>query len=154
MREVGKYNLFKGLSMLITCIPTLAVAFSYGDVIVKDVGASMSLAAIIGIFFAALFLKNKIAENFKIPSTFVIATALFIIVVLVEKILLPVKSTCLTVMIACGIDELSFKRIYKRIELKLPENREVYKHFGFYICKTETLLGKVQDENLGENSNE
>lgn len=154
MGEVGKYNLFKGLSMFITCIPTLIVCFSHSDAIVKDGGASISFAAMIGILIAILFLKNKIAENFKIPSPFIIATVLFVTITVIEKILLPVKFTCLTVMIVCGIDELSFKRIYKRIELLLPEKREVYKHLGFYICKTETLLGKTDNENIGETNNE
>ena len=141
MGEVGKYNLFKSLSILITCVPTLLVSFSYGDLFVKSTGASMSLAAIIGILIAVLFLKNKIAENFKLPSPFIVATILFVIILLVEQIILPVKFTCLTVMIVCAIDELSFKRIYKRIELLLPEKREAYKHLGFYMCKSKTLLG-------------
>lgn len=164
MREVGKYNLFKGLSIFTTCIPTLIVGLSYTDDIVNDSDASMSLVAIIGILFAALFLKNKIAENFKSPSAFIIATILFVSIVVIEKILLPVKFTCLTVMIVCGIDELSFKRIYKRIELLLPEKRELYKHIGFYFCKTEKLLGKVDDiedntvcetnDSIGDSTNE
>ena len=37
------------------------------------------------------------------------------------------------------LDELSVKRIYQRIELLLPEKRNAYRHFGFYVCKTETL---------------
>ena len=145
MGEVGKYNIFKTLSILITCIPTLVVAFSYSDVIVCSSGASISSAGIIGIFIAFLFLKNKIAENFKMPSPFVAAAILFGIIILIEQILLPVKFTCLTVMIACGIDELSFKRIYKRIEFLMPEKSKAYKHLGFYIVKSKTLIGEENE---------
>ena len=141
MGEIGKYNLFKLLSILITCIPTLAVAFSYSDMIVHDSGASISLTAIIGILIAALFLKNKIAENFKLSSPLIVAGILLGIILLVEQILIPAKFTCLAVVISCAVDELSFKRIYKRIELRLPEKSQAYKHFGFYACKTETLMG-------------
>jgi hypothetical protein len=123
------------------------MAFSYGDVIVTDSGASISLAAIIGILIAVLCLKGKIAENFKIPSAFIVATVLFVIIILVEKILLPAKFTCLTCMISCGIDELSFKRIYNRLEILMPEKSKIYKHFGFYFCKSEKLgeFTNVQD---------
>lgn len=146
MREIGKYNLFKALSILITCIPPLVVAYFFGDLIVYDTGASISLAAIIAIFVVLLFLKNKIFENFKVPSAFVIALTLFIILVCVEQIIIPAKFVCGTVMICAGIDELTFKRIYKHIELLLPEKREAYKHFGFYFCKTSTVLGETKNE--------
>ena len=139
MKDVGKYNLFKLLSLIITVVPTLIVAFSFKDAIITDSNASISFAGIIGILCAILFLKNKIAENFKVPSPFVIATILFVIIIMVENILIPAKYMCLTIMIVCGIDELSFKRIYQRIELLLPEKRNAYRHFGFYVCKTETL---------------
>ena len=145
MREVGKYNLFKGLSIGFTCMPTLISATSYSDIIAHDSKASISLVGIIGILLAVLFLKNKIAENLKVPSPFIIATILFVIIILIENLLLPVKTTCLVVMIVCGIDEISFKHIYKKIELKLP-NGEFYKHFGFYICKTEKILGENSNE--------
>ena len=91
-------------------------------------------------------MKNKIAENFKLPSPFIIATVLFIVIILIESILIPAKYTCLVVMIACGIDEISFKRIYQRIEILLPEKKEAYKHLGFYFCKTETMIGDNTNE--------
>lgn len=145
MKEVGKYNLFKALSILISCVPTLVVGFSYGESIVKDSSASISLVAVIGIIIAALCLKNKIAENLKLPSAFIVSTVIFVLILVIEKILLPVKFTCLACMISCGIDELSFKRIYTRLELLFPEKAKFYKHFGFYICKSEKL-GELSDE--------
>lgn len=149
MKEVGKYNLFKVLSILLTCIPTALVALSYSDTIIKDKKASVSFVAIIAIIIVILFLKDKILENFKTPSPFVIALVLFIIIVLFEQIILPAKFVSMTVMIACGIDELSFKRIYKRIEFLLPEKAKAYKHVGFYFCTTNKVLG---DNSRGDDS--
>lgn len=146
MKEIGKYNLFKSLSLLFTLGPTSFMIYLFKDVIVKDSNASISVAGMIGILFAVLFLKNKIAENFKLPSPFIVATALFVIIVLIESVLIPAKYTCLVVMISCGIDEISFKRIYQRIEMLLPEKRNAYKHLGFYFCKTETIIGDKTDE--------
>lgn len=147
MKEVGKYNLFKTLSILVTCVPTILVGLYFGEGIVKDPGQSISLAGVIGIIIAILFLKNKIAENFKVPSPFIIATVLFVIIILFEQILIPAKFTCLTIMIVCGIDELLFKRIYKRIEALFPHTKDAYKHFGYYFCKTDTLLNSKSEEN-------
>lgn len=146
MREVGKYNLFKSLSILITCVPPIITAYLLGDLIVYDAGASMSLAAILAICTVLFFLKNKILENFKVPSAFTISLILFILFITVEQIIIPAKYLCGVVMVCTGIDELSFKRIYKRIEVLLPEKREAYKHFGFYFCKTSTLLGDKDNE--------
>ena len=150
MKEVGKYNLFKALSTFITTVPTILVAFLFKDSIVYDTNASVSFAAMIGIICALLFFKNKIAENFKLPSPFIIASILFIVIIMIENILIPTKYICLTVMIVCGIDELLFKRIYERIEMLLPEKRNIYKHFGFYICKTETITGEIKEEVTNE----
>ena len=78
MREVGKYNLFKGISTVVTTAPIAITAFLQKDAFIKNSGTSISFAAIVGILLAVLFLKNKIAENFKLPSAFVIATVLFV----------------------------------------------------------------------------
>ena len=140
MKQVAKYNLFKTFSMLITCVPTLYVSYYFTRDVVKYPGQSVSLAGVIGILIAVAFMKDKLAENFKIPSPFVASTVIFICIVAIEKILIAVKFTCLTTMIVCAIDELTFKRIYKRIEILMPEDKQAYKHLGFYFCKSETLF--------------
>ena len=142
MKLVGKYNLFKGMSIMITVVPVMLATFSQRNLIIKDGGTSVSFAAVIGVLIAFLMLKNKIAENVKMPSAFIISTILFVTIVMIEQILIPVKLISLTAMISCGIDELSFKRIYKRLELRLPELSESYKHFGLYLVKTDKLLGE------------
>lgn len=139
MNKIAKYNVFKLLSILITCVPVLIVTSRYTDFIVYSSGATMSFTAIIGVFIAGLFLKNKIIENFKVPSPFMVSAILFVIILLIEEILIPAKAICLTSMIACGIDEISFKRIYKRIELLLPDNAKAHRFLGFYTCRLSTL---------------
>lgn len=141
MKIVSKYNLFKALSILETCVPSLLVALSYKDSVVSSSGASISFVGIIGVLMALLFFKDKIAENFKMPSPFIVASILFLIIILIENLLIPVKFTCLVVMISCGIDELTFKRIYKKIEYQMPDKSEAHKFMGFYTCKSDTLLG-------------
>jgi len=139
MKIIGKYNLFKAISSALTVGTPLTVIGLCSDFIVHDSSASISVVGVIGILLAALFLKDKIAENFKIPSAFVLATVLFVLIIFIESILVPVKYACLATMIMSGIDELSFKRIYKRLELQMPEKAKAYKYLGFLICTTKTL---------------
>lgn len=139
MKKVFKYNLFKSLSLLITCVPSFVITSYYGDFIIRDSKATISFAGVISILVAVLFLKNKIAENFKVPSPFIIACVLFFLTILIEHILIQVRMTCLVIMISCGVDEFTFKRIYKNIEVLMPEKMKAYKHLGFYVCKSDKL---------------
>lgn len=146
MKEVGKYNLFKAISTVLgvgTPIVTLALC---SDFFIQSPSASISAGGIFALLFAALFLKDKIAEKFKVTSVFVVSSVLFVIILLVENIIMPIKWVCLATMIASGIDELTFKKFYQRIECELPEKTQTYKIFGFITCKTETLLGKSKGE--------
>ena len=148
MKQVGKYNVFKALSIFVTCVPTTITSFYFSKDMIKNSGQSISLVGVIGILIAILFLKNKIAENIKFPSPFVFATILFVIIVMIEQILYPVKCVCLVTMVVTGIDELSFKRIYKRLELFFSNTAPAYKHFGFYCCKTEKILCETKEETV------
>ena len=139
MKEVCKYNIFKLISTFMTVGTPLAIVASCSDLIITSSSASISMTGVIAILFSALFFKDKIVENFKLPSPFIIATILFIIILFVESIIVPMKFACLGTMATAGIDELTFKRMYKQIEQLLPEKAAAYKRFGFICCKTETL---------------
>lgn len=141
MKEVCKYNIFKAISLLMTVGTPLLVVCLCSDFIVTSSAASISMTGVIAILFSALFFKDKIVENFKLPSPFMIASIMFISILFLESILIPAKYACLGTMITAGLDELTFKRIYKRIELSFPEKVKMYKHFGFVCCKSETLRG-------------
>lgn len=139
MKDVGKYNLFKSISLLLTAGTPLLTMSAFSEFIVYSSKASISVTGMIAILLAALFFKDKIVENFKVPSPFLISAIIFGIIIFVESIMVPMKYTCVATMIACGIDELTFKRMYKQIETRLPEKASAYKKFGFLCCKDKTL---------------
>ena len=58
---------------------------------------------------------------------------------MVEKIIMPMKYVCIATIIATGADELTFKRLYKQIELMLPQNTQAFKHVGFIFTTTKNL---------------
>lgn len=146
MKQVAKYNIFKGLSTLITAACPIIAAISCSDFIVTNTGASISVCGIIGILIAVLCMKDKFMEQVKTPTGFKVCLALLVIVLVVEAVLIPVKTVLIVSIIAFGVDELSFKRIYKNLELRLPEIAKTYKHLGFYFCKSEAL---VEEKNNG-----
>ena len=141
MKNVAKYNLCKGASTVATFGAPLGTLFACGDFIVQRPSTSISAAGVFAIILLLFFFKDKIAENFKIPPAGVLCLALFIVICLVEKILLPIKIVCLVTMVTSGIDEFTFKRIYKSIEQKLPTGAADYKHLGFIFSTTDKIEG-------------
>lgn len=140
MKEVSKYNLFKSISAICTFGTPIVTLLCCGDFIVETPGKSISGAGVFSLLLVLFFAKDKLAENYKIPSPFVLCLVIFILITMVEKIMLPVKIMCITTMIATGIDEMTFKRIYKSI--KLPDCAEDFKHFGFIFATTEKLKSR------------
>lgn len=150
MKTVAKYNLFKSISTL-ACVGTpIITLLCSSDMFVHRSETAISATGLFAILLSLLFFKDKIAENFKVPSTFVVSAIAFILILLVENILEPVKLICITTMIASGVDELTFKRFYKAIEASLPENAENYKQFGFIMTTTEKLLGETKNDGKSE----
>ena len=146
MKQVGKYNTFKGISTLLiigTPIITLACC---GDFFVERPATAISAAGVFAILIALLFAKDKLAEKIKTPSAFIISAAVLVIIVVVENILLPMKYVCIATMIASGVDELTFKRMYKALECKMPQCWQAYEHFGFIFAKTQDIFDEVQKE--------
>lgn len=141
MKLVAKYNTFKALSTLLTVGTPIVTLACCSSLFVHRSETAISAAGVFGLLIALLFCKDKIAENFKMPSAFVLSLVLLILIVLLEKILLPIKYTCITSMLMCGIDEVSFKRLYKMEECKLPTEAFNYKHVGFIFTTTDKLLG-------------
>lgn len=141
MKEVAKYNLFKGLSTLCTIGTPIITLLCCGDFLVENSKTSISAAGVFVILLMALFCKDKLAENFKMPSAFILCLIVLILIWLIESILVPIKTVCISTMITSGIDEVSFKRLYKDIEKSLPENTSSYKHIGFIFTTTNKLKG-------------
>ena len=146
MKQVGKYNTFKGISTLLTIGTPIITLACCGDFFVQRSETAISAAGVFAILIALLFAKDKLAEKIKSPSAFIISAAVLIIIVMVENILLPMKYVCIATMIASGVDELTFKRMYKALECKMPQCWQAYEHFGFIFAKTQDIFDEVQKE--------
>ena len=146
MKQVGKYNTFKGISTLLTIGTPIITLACCGDFFVERPATAISAAGVFAILIALLFAKDKLAEKIKSPSAFIISAAVLVIIVMVENILLPMKYVCIATMIASGVDELTFKRMYKALECKMPQCWQAYEHFGFIFAKTQDIFDEVQKE--------
>lgn len=139
MKQVAKYNTFKGVSTALTIGTPIVTLACCGDFFVHRSDTAISAAGMFALFIVVLLFKDKFAENFKMPSTFILSLVMFILLLMVEKIMLPMKYVCMATMIASGADELTFKRFYKRIELALPQQAQTFKHAGFIFTTTKNL---------------
>ena len=139
MKQVAKYNTYKGVSTALTIGTPIVTLACSSDFFVHQPETAISASGIFTIFLLLLLFKDKIAENFKLPSAFVISTAFLILLLLIENIILPIKYVCLATMISTGVDELTFKRMYKNIEYLLPKEAQSFKHFGFLFTSSDKL---------------
>lgn len=139
MKIVAKYNLFKGISTVATIGTPIITLLSCSNLFVHRSDTAISAAGIFAILIVLLLFKDKIAENFKLPSAFILSTVLFVLILLIENIITPVKYIALTTMIASGVDEITFKRIYKSIEAQLPEAAQYKKFAGFLFTTSKSL---------------
>lgn len=139
MKAVAKYNTFKGVSTACTIGTPILTLLLSGDFIVESPKNSISAAGVFVLLLVALFSKDKLLENFKMPPTFIVCLASFLVICLIESILIPIKTVCISTMITSGIDEFTFKRMYKSIEKSLPETMADYKHIGFIFTTTNKL---------------
>ena len=146
MKQVGKYNTFKGISTLLTIGTPIITLACCGDFFTERPATAISAAGVFAILIALLFAKDKLAEKIKTPSAFIISAAVLVIIVVVENIILPMKYVCVATMIASGVDELTFKRMYKALEYKMPQSWQSYEHFGFIFARTQDIFDTVQKE--------
>lgn len=149
MKTVAKYNTFKGVSTALTVGTPIVTLACCGEMFVHRSETAISAAGIFALLIAVLFFKDKIAEKFKSPSALLLSVVIFIFCILVENIMLPVKYVCIATIAATGIDEVTFKRMYKAIELGFPKQAEQYRHFGFVFTNTQTLIKEMEKENNG-----
>lgn len=139
MKSVAKYNIYKGVSTALTVGTPIATLCSCSEFFIHRSSTAISAAGIFAILLTLLFAKDKLVENFKMPSTFVISACMFVLIVMIERIIEPMKYVCITTMIASGIDELTFKRFYKMTELTFPKQAQSFKHLGFMFVTTNRL---------------
>lgn len=152
MKPVAKYNTCKGISTFLTLgtpITTLAIC---GAEIVTPAG-KISFAGAMVILITLLFAKDKLAENFKVPSAFVVSIVGLMLILLIENILVPIKTVFIATMITSGIDELTFKSFYKQIETLLPKQAKAFKKVGFIFASSEKILSFVPQNKETEGDN-
>ena len=142
-KSVLKYNIFKGVSTLLTVGTPLITLACCGDMFVHRSETAISAAGVFALLIAALFFKDKLAEKFKTPSALVISVAVLILCVLIENIILPIKYVCIATIAASGVDELTFKSWYKKVERSFPICIDNY--VGFVFTSTQKLIEESDD---------
>lgn len=139
MKTVAKYNTFKGVSTLLTLGTPIVTLSCSSEFFVHRSDTAISAAGIFAILICILLFKDKLMEHWKMPSAFVVSLAMLIFIVLLENIIIPIKYVSIATLISTGVDELTFKRLYKGAELLLPKEAESFKHVGFLFVSTNKL---------------
>ena len=100
MKQVAKYNMFKGASIALTIGTPIVTLACFGDFFIHRSDTAISAAGMFALFIVLLLFKDKLAENFKMPSAFILSLVMFILLLMVEKIIMPMKYVCITTIIA------------------------------------------------------
>lgn len=137
--SVAKYNIFKGVSTLLTVGAPIATLSACSNFFVETTGRSISAAGVFALLIAALLFKDKLAEEFKMPSAMVISGVSLVLIIMIEQILAPIKLVCMVTLISSGVDKITFERFYKAQEILLPEQSKAFKFAGFMFTTTKKL---------------
>ena len=121
MTKVAKYNTYKGISTALTFGTPLVTMCCVGDMFVHQPAQAISGAGVLTLLIVMLFTKEKLAEYYKSPGALKLSITIFIICVLVKNIVDPMLWVTGVSIATCGVDELTFKSFYKRIELSFPQ---------------------------------
>lgn len=149
MSKVTKYNVNKGISTTLTFGTPIITLLSCGEFFVHRSETAISASGIFVILLVLLFAKDKLFNYFKTPPAALVSFVVLILITMIENILIPMKTVCITTMIATGIDECTFKSWYKQAENCLPELSNNYKHIGFIFAKQQTLLEEEREKSRG-----
>ena len=141
MKTVAKYNLLKGVSTGLTFGTPIVTLACTGDFFVHRSDTAMSAGAMFVLLICLFFAKDKIVEHFKMPAPAIFCAICLGIIVMIEHIIYPMKIVCIATLITTGIDEISFKRMYKNIENNVVDINKANKHLGFMITTTKKLEG-------------
>lgn len=138
MGKIAKYNICKAVSTLLTAgAPIITLLMSTVDIVTP--AGRLSVTTVIAMVITALLMKDKLAENFKMPSAFILSIVGLVFIIVIESILVPLKAVFIVTIITSGVDEITFKSLYKRLEISFPENALAFKHAGFMFMSSKTL---------------
>lgn len=144
--KVAKYNILKAVSTILSSGTPLITLLCCGNIFVQNPASSMSATAMVAILLSSLLLKDKIAEKVKLKSAFVISVIGLVLILIVENILQPMKWVLFSTMCASGIDEVTFKLFYTRLEATFPGQVDGLKMFGFLVTDSKTLFGEETEQ--------
>lgn len=139
MKNVAKYNLFKGVSTLLTIGTPIITLLCNGEFFVSRSDTAVSAAGVFTLLILVFVFKDKIAEKLRMPAPVVICGAALLLLYMVENIMYPIKMVCWFTLVSTGVDEFTFRRWYKQIEKRLPDVAQDYKHVGFIFTTTKKL---------------
>ena len=139
MKSVAKYNIFKGVSTVLTMGTPIITLAMCGDFFTETPGRTISATGMFALFLMLLLFKDKIAANWKMPSAFIVSLACLILIVMIKNIIEPVQYVCIATCISTGVDEITFKKFYTKLIHSFKTNYTDYQRFGFLFCKSEDV---------------
>lgn len=145
MKSVAKYNIFKGISTLLTVGTPVVTLACCGDFVVHRTDTALSAAGVIAIIFSAYLLKDKIAENFK-PPLWAICLIGIVLIEIVKSIVMPVEIVLIATAAATGLDTVTFNKFCKQMYKCFPESVETKTYFGFVFTNTKSLLEQNEEQ--------
>ena len=145
MTQVAKYNLYKAISTVLTVGTPIATLACCGDLFVHRTDTAISAAGVFAFLLSLLFIKDKLLEFMKTPTALKVAIIGLVFCIIADKLILTLKIVFIATIIASSVDELTFKRFYKKLLISMPQGYQEFEHFGFIWCKNSTLLVKAQE---------
>ena len=144
MKDVGKYNIYKGVSTVLTLGAPIVTLFSCGDFFLERSDRTISAAAVFTILVVLLLGRDKLAEKMKFPSAFILSLGVLVFITIVESIIYPIKIICIVTAITSGLDKITFEHLYKNIEAVLPDIYKGFMHCGFICTTTDKLQAAAE----------
>ena len=144
MKDVGKYNIFKGVSTVLTMGAPIVTLFACGDFFLERSDRTVSAAAVFTILVVLLLGRDKLAEKMKFPSAFILSLGVLVFITIIENIVYPIKIVCIVTAITSGLDKVTFEHLYKNVEAVLPDVYKGFTHCGFICTTTENLQAAAE----------
>ena len=144
MKDVGKYNIYKGVSTVLTLGAPIVTLLSCGDFFLERSDRTISAAAVFTILVVLLLGRDKLAEKMKFPSAFVLSLGVLVFITIIEIIIYPIKIICIVTAITSGLDKITFEHLYKNIEVVLPDIYKGFMHCGFICTTTDNLQAAAE----------
>ena len=144
MKDVGKYNIYKVVSTVLTLGAPIVTLFSCVDFFLERSDRTISAAAVFTILVVLLLGRDKLAEKMKFPSAFILSLGVLVFITIIESIIYPIKIICIVTAITSGLDKITFEHLYKNIEVVLPDIYKGFMHCGFICTTTDNLQAAAE----------